>query len=190
MEDQYGNAIPLSVRKQVVKDAKKFWQEKHNQGIHLDIFGKIGWNMREEFRAALEAEHPWLRLCENHWKADQVWINTFSHWTPAGSPNGTPSGTLKRENPIDESQPGPSSKRPKTTNDKIPVSTRPKPIKKTTGQTSNPLYLNSRTCHSVIILILLPPRANIMINPDTYIVPVDQVRISGSCHSTAHFWSQ
>ena len=67
----------------VSRDAKAFWQWKYQKKVHLDKLTTIGWELHDEFRSTIKAVHPWLHLCEGHWKADQIWINNFSKWMPA-----------------------------------------------------------------------------------------------------------
>ena len=36
----------------------------------------------------MEEKYPWLRLCEAHWKVDQLWVSYFSTWKrPRTAPN-------------------------------------------------------------------------------------------------------
>ena len=145
MEDEFGNIFPPSKRREVSKDAKAFWQWKHQEKVRLDKLPNIDWELRDEFRSTIEAAHPWLRLCEGHWKADQIWINNFSKWTPAKDPTegSQQQDALKRERPVDEDQQaGPSSKRTKiTTTDKECTRPRPKPKMKVKSS----LYPNTYT---------------------------------------------
>ena len=119
MEDQNGNVVPPSTRKLVTRDIKAFWREKTNQGIEILPFTRMGWDIRTEFRDRMEHEYPWLRLCEGHWKCDQLWIMTYKKgWkeastTTEGSDDQTQQGSLKREHSVEEDQAGPSSKRAK-----------------------------------------------------------------------------
>jgi hypothetical protein len=137
MEDEHGNVIPASTRRQVTRDLKAFWQGKYEKNERLDNLTHLGWDIRQEFRAVMETSYPWLRLCEGHWKADQLWSNHFSQWKPARATvqnDATQSGTLKREHSVDEDEAGPSSKRPKTVAPEIPTWPRP------TKNVSNPFH--------------------------------------------------
>ena len=141
MEDESGSIISLSIRKQVVKDVKAFMQEKHNKDARLDVLSNLALDVRTEYRNAIEGLHPWLQLCENHWKADQLWSNVWTRWNLAGAiTKGTQDATelkvLKREHSVDEGQAGPSSKRIKTMDVKKPIPSRPKP----TPKVSPPFY--------------------------------------------------
>ena len=127
-EDPSGKLIPPSRRPYVTKDMRSIWQEMHDKGKRLDILTKIGWEVREEFRSRMEALHPWLRLCDDHWKVDQLWSNNFSSWVSALDGKGKRPESLKREYSVGEDdEAGPSKKRTRTL---VHQSTRPKPTKK------------------------------------------------------------
>jgi hypothetical protein len=115
-EDASGNILPPTKRKAVTQDMRMYWQKLHNDGVILDNFTNIGMDICENFRTFMEGKHPWLRLCDNHWKADRLWINHFSGWQPAPGPTGRPQGNaepanLKRERSIEEVEVWPSSKK-------------------------------------------------------------------------------
>ena len=54
--------------------------------------GHVPFRHREEFRTTLEGKYPWLRLCNGHWKIQQLWTNYFHKWkgrvttTPGSNP--------------------------------------------------------------------------------------------------------
>ena len=132
MEDENGKMVSPAVRREVSKDVRAFWQEKHNAGIHVGKLTSMGLDIRDDFRARMEKAYPWLRLCEGHWKVDQLWSMNFSKWKPATTPesDATNLGTLKREHPTDENQAGPSSKKTKITAVGKLASHKPKVINK------------------------------------------------------------
>ena len=88
MEDNYGQLVPSEVQDEVLADARGFWvdQLREGRGTELVSSQKLGFQIREEFRKALETKHPWLRLCAGHWKVRQVWINHFSSWRNTSMP--------------------------------------------------------------------------------------------------------
>ena len=138
-EDDAGNVIPPSRRLRVTRDARSIWQDMHDKGKRLGPLSKVGWEVREEFRTCMEARHPWLRLCDDHWKVDQIWSNHYSGWTPAGASKGKGPETLKRERSAEEDEAGPIEKRPKTIIQQRPL---PKPITKQVAKVS-PIFLTS-----------------------------------------------
>ena len=50
LEDQFGNVLPITTRRQITKDIKAFWQGKYDKGEHLDNITNMGWDIRKEFR--------------------------------------------------------------------------------------------------------------------------------------------
>ena len=137
-EDESGEIIPSARRGAVTRSLRSFWQQKHNEGVRVDTLTNIGWDLLTDFRNTMESEFPWLRLCADHWKADQLWINHFSSWTPATTnepdPAQAPQDTagiagLKREHPTEQVEPGPL-KRPKIADkENSPRASQPKPKK-------------------------------------------------------------
>lgn len=127
-EDPSGNLIPHSRRSRVTRDLRSIWQDMHDKGKRLDCISKIGWEVREEFRSRMEQAHPWLRLCDDHWKTDQLWSNYFSGWKPATTSKEIQPETLKRERSVGEDEAESSQKRPRTLVQ--PTRPRPKPTTK------------------------------------------------------------
>ena len=140
-EDPSGNVIPPLQRQRVTQDQRSIWQDMHEKGKRLGCITKIGWDVRQEYRTRMEQLHPWLRLCRDHWKVDQLWSNHFSGWVPAGeSRQGRPEN-LKRERSVEEDEAGPSQKKLKT------PAQRPKPTKKPTVKVSRLLCIRRTHCH-------------------------------------------
>ena len=131
MEDQFGNVLPLSKRSAVGKEAKGWWQDQVDSDKTLRTLRVTGTGLRDQFRTHMENKFPWLRLCEDHWKADRVWSDYFSKWKPAqatgeGSHTGSQQGIIKRERSAEEDegedQAEPSLKRTKIAAGKQPAS--------------------------------------------------------------------
>jgi hypothetical protein len=132
-EDALGQVISLDRRRSVLRTLRTFWQGTHNKGVPVNTLTNIGLGLLQEYRTFMENEYPWLRLCEDHWKADQIWINNFTAWTPATPPKGkspiaAEPESIKRTHSVDEMEAGPS-KRPKTIGEDKPLSSRPKPTR-------------------------------------------------------------
>ena len=132
MEDASGTVVPAYTRRQVSRDVKYFFQKTHSVTTPLAPLRKLNCDVRSEFHAYIEAKYPWLRLCDNHWKADMLWTMNWTGWKPntGVAQDGAQPGAIKREhsNDTDNDQAGPSSKRPKMTAPKN--STQPKPTNK------------------------------------------------------------
>ena len=135
-EDQNGNPIPPSQRPRVTRDMRAIWQDMYDNGKHLDSASRIGWEVRQEFRVRMEKEHPWLRLCADHWKVDQLWINYYSGWTPAARDKGKQPESLKRELSTEDDAAAGPSKKLKTTVQRP----RPIPMRKPTAKVSPVLF--------------------------------------------------
>lgn len=92
MEDEFGNDIPDDIRDELLNDMKGFWNDKLASEVayQLKPYSKLGMEMRNAFRVALEGKYPWLRLCYGHWKAYQLWVNYFSSWARSHLPSASP----------------------------------------------------------------------------------------------------
>jgi hypothetical protein len=80
MEDEFGSWVSEGMRAAVLNDAASFWLDMISAGEMPKTFGHTGLDRKTEFRTRLEDNFPWLRLCEAHWKVNQVWINYFTRW--------------------------------------------------------------------------------------------------------------
>ena len=65
----------------VRRDCYQYWNQLFAKSPdEVRVFTEIGLDCKEDFRRTLEGAFPWLRLCEGHWKADQLWVNYFGAW--------------------------------------------------------------------------------------------------------------
>ena len=80
MEDENGNPIPETQRNAARHKAKLFWNELLKKGKAPLSGGKVDLHIRDKFVLLMEESFPWLCYCENHWKADRVWINHYPNW--------------------------------------------------------------------------------------------------------------
>ena len=142
MEDTSGNVVPAYTRRQVSRDVKYFFQKMHTPTRLLAPLRRLDWDIHSDFHTYIEEKYPWLRLCDNHWKADLLWTINWTGWKPETgvAQDGAQLGAIKREHSTntDNNQAGPSSKQPKTTAPKI--SPRPKPTNKV-GNSSHNVYV-------------------------------------------------
>jgi hypothetical protein len=96
MEDEFGRPISKGVRRSLCSDAAAFWEDMVRAGETPTTFCKTGLARKEEFRACLEDKYHWLRLCDGHWKVNQLWINYFTGWKNRRFPkDGPPVATNK-----------------------------------------------------------------------------------------------
>lgn len=83
LEDEHGHAVSDEVLKSVYKDVRGFFADKYSDPETRGDLGprdKIGLRIGEEFRVLFEGKYPWLRLCDGHWKVQQLWTNVWSSW--------------------------------------------------------------------------------------------------------------
>lgn len=98
MEDELGRPITPGVKRSVRRDLYHYWNQLYDSCPQdLRIFTEIGLDRKEHFRRTLEGAFPWLRLCEGHWKVDQLWVNYFRTWRQPRTP--TPSSNAKEPTP-------------------------------------------------------------------------------------------
>ena len=88
MEDENGDPIPESERDAARAKAKAFWIKLFKNKIAPVKFGAADLDIKEEYYLLMESSFPWLRYCENRWKAEQLWRNHYPPWYH---------GELKRE---------------------------------------------------------------------------------------------
>lgn len=80
MEDEFGKPISDGVKDEIRGDLVGYWNDIHESGETVKNYTDLGFKRREDFRKTMEAKYPWLRLCDGHWKAKQLWINYFTTW--------------------------------------------------------------------------------------------------------------
>jgi len=79
MEDEFGQPIPKGIQDKLRADLYDFWTDKRNDGKLQTKTDDNGLRLKEECRMLVEGRYPWLRLCEGHWKAGQLW-QYFGAW--------------------------------------------------------------------------------------------------------------
>ena len=98
MEDENGRAIPSGRKIELRKDLYCYWNDLYWAGsTDLRNFGELGLERKEDFRKTFEDRYKWLRLCEGHWKVDQLWVSYFSSWK---RPRTSPDRKTKESSPI------------------------------------------------------------------------------------------
>ena len=80
MEDENGEQIPESTKSAARGKAKEFWIKLVRRGIAPSRHSEADIDIRDEYLAIMETSFPWLRYCDNHWKAHQIWRNNYSDW--------------------------------------------------------------------------------------------------------------
>ena len=87
MEDENGDEIPKPQRDEARQVAKGFFNSLLRFGWAPPVWGRAGIDIQNEYLHIMEDRFPFLRLCDNHWKARRIATNSYSQWygkTPAG----------------------------------------------------------------------------------------------------------
>ncbi|KAJ6489578.1 hypothetical protein C8R47DRAFT_1071432 [Mycena vitilis] len=115
LEHQDGTPPTDDEIKSYRKFCYNFFFDKRASGSAPRTWGEAGLSFVAEFRSAAQNDFPDLRLCSNHWKADQLGSTVFFSWT------GTHGAKVKQErneptlsDDDDVEIVPPSSKRPAT----------------------------------------------------------------------------
>lgn len=80
MEDTSGNRVNLDKQRRILDAARKTWSAIRNGRVSFGIYSNTPADTLDYFRARMEMMFPELRLCADHWKTDQLWIENFSSW--------------------------------------------------------------------------------------------------------------
>ena len=94
MEDEFGNPISDGVKEEVYDALQSYWIDLHDSGEPVRGWSETGLRRKDDFQVSMERKFPWLKLCEGHWKAKQLWINYFGKWkrSPSNKSSPTPDG--------------------------------------------------------------------------------------------------
>ena len=87
MEDENGDPIPESTKSAARKEAKGFFQLLLNMGRAPVKWGSASIDINNKLIYRLESGFPFIRLCDNHWKAAQIATNSYSQWYPTAVKN-------------------------------------------------------------------------------------------------------
>jgi len=80
MEDENGEQQPKTTKDAARATARGFWIKLLKDGMAPTTFGGLDVNLKHEYINLMESNYPWLRLCENHWKAERIGHNHYSPW--------------------------------------------------------------------------------------------------------------
>lgn len=84
LEDQNGKQADSGLRSSLNTFACGWWTAQDNAGKPPRIYSETDIATLQTFRHNLELEFPLLRLCDHHWKADEVWKQVFGMWVNRG----------------------------------------------------------------------------------------------------------
>jgi len=80
MEDENGHEIPRAEQDNVRATARGFFNLLLQMGRAPPVLRDLAIDARHEYLYIMESSHPFLRLCNNHWKAMRVTTNSYSQW--------------------------------------------------------------------------------------------------------------
>jgi len=80
MEDENGEQQPESTKNAARAAARGFWIKLLNEKRAPQTFLGGDLALQNEYISLMEREYPWLRYCENHWKAKQIWHGHYTQW--------------------------------------------------------------------------------------------------------------
>lgn len=80
MENEKGEQLPESTKSAARSKAKEFWLKLFKRGIAPSCHSDADIDIRDEYLAIMENAFPWLRYCDNHWKAHQIWRSYYPDW--------------------------------------------------------------------------------------------------------------
>ena len=85
MEDENGEQQPKKMKDAACATARGFWIKLLNEKRAPLAFGELNVDLKDKYINLMESTYPWLRLCENHWKAERIWLNHYSPWYPGAA---------------------------------------------------------------------------------------------------------
>ena len=80
MEDENGVDLPESTKEAVREEARNFFQLLLENNRAPAVWGDAAINIKNEYLYCMETQYPFLRFCQDHWKAKQVATNSYSQW--------------------------------------------------------------------------------------------------------------
>ncbi|KAL0948527.1 hypothetical protein HGRIS_011087 [Hohenbuehelia grisea] len=105
LEDENGVQVSKATRSSIYKYTNTTWTTMADLGLPLGKYSDCNSVVIEWFRRELEKAFPILRLCEHHWKADNIWILNYRTWATSGSHDDDPKEELEAETNLSTKRP-------------------------------------------------------------------------------------
>ena len=121
MENEDGSEVPELTKKAVHKKARAVFEHLLRTGMAPTQWRFASVEAQQLPIRTLEAEFPFLQLCENHWKAAMVATNAYLQWYKPACGH-----QQAREVPDLKEKKGESSKQPQTEGDDLRPSKHPR----------------------------------------------------------------
>ena len=90
MEDENGDQVPEETKVAARETARAFFHLLDVNNRLPPTWKALSIDAKNEYLYLMESAHPFLHLCENHWKADRIAINSYSQWS--GKPSDVTGG--------------------------------------------------------------------------------------------------
>ena len=133
MEDENGEEVPESTKEAVRMTARAFFELLLENDRAPTVWGSAPVDIRNEYLCVMETNYPFLRYCQDHWKALKVATNSYSQWlSNSTSRTAATKGKRRARSEVidvdaDEDDSGEASNRPKDTEEDAPgTSKRPR----------------------------------------------------------------
>jgi hypothetical protein len=95
LEDENGTPLTEKRRGEMYSHARRFWTScLQRSGRFPPTYRVLDLDTLGHFRSEMERHFSELRLCDNHWKADEIWIRNYHSWR---SSTERQSGAVKTE---------------------------------------------------------------------------------------------
>lgn len=79
-EDENGSVVSKAEIRAVRNTARSYFQLLWDNNRAPTCWSDAPLDVRIDFVRRLEEEYKWLRYCNRHWKAEQVFMNYYPHW--------------------------------------------------------------------------------------------------------------
>jgi hypothetical protein len=81
LEDESGTPLTEQRRGSIYGHARRFWNTYlQKSGRFPSTYSALDLDTLGHFRSEMERHFSELRLCDNHWKADEIWIRNYHSW--------------------------------------------------------------------------------------------------------------
>ena len=95
LEDKNGTPLTEQRRGAIYSHTRRFWNSySQKSGKFPPTYHVLDLDTLGHFRSEMERHFSELRLCDNHWKADEIWICNYHSWRSSAERQ---SGMIKTE---------------------------------------------------------------------------------------------
>ena len=80
LEDPNGRRVDVVVQRNILDEARRTWSLMRRCRVRFGAYKATLLPELDYFRKSMEGAFEELRMCENHWKVDQLWTENYSSW--------------------------------------------------------------------------------------------------------------